>query len=71
MKYFFLVVLILLTSLVQAQTKKVLLEEFTGARCGNCPMGSYYIDSMLAKYPDLITVSLHGDRKSTRLNSSH
>ncbi len=42
-----------------AQTKKVLLEEFTGANCGNCPLGSYYADSMLALYPNLISVSLH------------
>ncbi len=39
--------------------KKVLLEEFSGAKCGNCPMGSYYVDSMANKFPNLIPVSLH------------
>ena len=44
--------------IVNAQ-RHVLLEEFTGAYCGNCPMGSYYIDSMQAVYPTLIPISLH------------
>ncbi|MEW6467948.1 MAG: T9SS type A sorting domain-containing protein [Bacteroidota bacterium] len=44
---------------VKGQNRKVLLEEFTGAYCGQCPMGSYYVDSMLDKHPDLIAVSLH------------
>lgn len=42
-----------------AQTHRVLLEEFTGANCGNCPMGHYYVDSMLHKHPNLIVVSVH------------
>lgn len=46
-------------SKVEAQTKKVVLEDFSGAHCSQCPMGSYYVDSMLAKYPELIAVSLH------------
>ena len=45
--------------LLNAQTKKVLLEEFSGAHCGNCPMGSYTLDSLLGIYPDLIGVTLH------------
>lgn len=45
--------------LANAQPKAILLEEFTGAHCGNCPMGSYMVDSMLDKYPSLIAVSLH------------
>lgn len=44
---------------VNAQTRKVLLEEFTGANCGNCPMGAHTMDSLLGIYPDLIGVSLH------------
>lgn len=39
--------------------RKVLLEDFTGAFCANCPLGSYFVDSMATLYPDLITVSLH------------
>lgn len=42
-----------------AQTKKVLLEEFTGAHCGICPNGAYYTDSMLQTHPDLIAVAIH------------
>jgi hypothetical protein len=42
-----------------AQTKKVLLEEFTGAHCGICPNGAYYADSMLQMHPDLIAVAIH------------
>jgi hypothetical protein len=42
-----------------AQTKKVLLEEFTGAHCGICPNGAYYTDSMLQMHPDLIAVAIH------------
>lgn len=39
--------------------RKVLLEDFTGAECANCPIGTHYVDSMTAKYPNLIAVSLH------------
>jgi hypothetical protein len=42
-----------------AQTRNVLLEEYTGAYCGSCPLGGYYIDSMLSVYPNLLAVSLH------------
>lgn len=42
-----------------AQTKKVLLEEFTGAHCGICPNGAYYTDSMLQTHTDLIAVAIH------------
>jgi hypothetical protein len=42
-----------------AQTKKVLLEVFSGAKCGNCPMGTYTLDSLLNIYPNLVGVSLH------------
>ncbi len=44
---------------VSAQTKKVLLEEFTGTYCGQCPLGTHYVDSMLALYPNLVSVALH------------
>lgn len=36
-----------------------MLEDFTGAECANCPIGAYYVDSMTAKYSNLIAVSLH------------
>ena len=48
-----------LTCIIPAQNKRVLLEEFTGAHCGQCPMGSYTLDSLLGVYPELIGVSLH------------
>jgi hypothetical protein len=51
--------LVFVSFVLKAQTKKVLLEEFTGAHCGQCPMGSYILDSLLEVYPGLIGVSLH------------
>ena len=42
-----------------SQTKKVLLEEFTGVQCGICPNGAYYTDSMLQSHPNLIAVAVH------------
>ncbi len=38
----------------------VLLEEFTGKGCTNCPKGSREIDNLLVQYPDnLVVVSIH------------
>lgn len=54
-----LLVIFSVTYMLKAQTKKVLLEEFTGVECGNCPMGSFTLDSLLEVYPDLIGVSMH------------
>jgi hypothetical protein len=54
------VFLLLFPVVLSAQVKRVLLEEYTGAYCGNCPLGAQYIDSMLTLYPDLIPVSVHG-----------
>lgn len=60
MKKIILLLLISIYSIVgNGQTRKVLLEEFTGAHCGNCPMAGYTLDSLLGIYPDLIGVSLH------------
>lgn len=43
-----------------AQTKNVLLEDFTGVRCKNCPLGAAQAASLLALYPDrLIVVAQH------------
>lgn len=39
----------------------VLLEEFTGQKCVNCPDAHAVIENMLAQYPEyLISVSIHG-----------
>ncbi len=41
-------------------TKKILIEEFTGAWCGWCPDGEVVVDGILATYPDdVISVSVH------------
>jgi type IX secretion system substrate protein/outer membrane protein Omp28 len=60
MRKILLVMLIALTvTRGNAQTKSILLEEFSGAHCGQCPMGNYMLDSMINKYPSVIGVSLH------------
>lgn len=39
----------------------VVVEEFTGVRCVNCPQGSAEIEALLQTYPDnLIAISIHG-----------
>lgn len=41
-------------------SRKVLLEEFTGQTCPNCPEGHYVIESLEEQYGDqLIVVSIH------------
>lgn len=43
-----------------ATTRKVLIEEFSGVRCVNCPAGSEAIENLLNIYPDqLIAISIH------------
>lgn len=40
--------------------RKVLIEEFTGVGCVNCPAGSKEIENLLARYPNnLIAISIH------------
>lgn len=40
--------------------KKVLIEEFTGVRCVNCPAGSEFIEELLDLHDDrLVAVSIH------------
>jgi hypothetical protein len=52
-----------------AQNRVVLLEEFTGAHCGNCPLGGYYADSLSAVYPNnLITIGLHAYQNYDAMN---
>lgn len=42
------------------QRRQVLIEEFTGVRCVNCPAGSAAIEDLLAVYgPQLVAVSIH------------
>lgn len=38
------------------QTKNVLLEDFTGVRCKNCPLGADQAASMVATYPGRVVV---------------
>lgn len=40
-------------------TKKVLIEEFTGAWCGYCPYGAYLIESMMEENDNIIGVGAH------------
>src|SRR5688572_24843128 len=51
--------ILLLGQLSFAQTKKVLFEEFTGAKCGSCPSGTWILDSMTRKHANVIGVALH------------
>ena len=45
---------------VPAGNRVVLLEEFTGVGCTNCPKGSREIENLLTQFPDnLIAVSIH------------
>jgi hypothetical protein len=50
----------IITPVVPAGNRVVLLEEFTGKGCTNCPKGSREIDNLLSIYPDnLAVVSIH------------
>jgi len=45
---------------VPSGNRVVLLEEFTGKGCTNCPRGSRELDNLLTQFPDnLVAVSLH------------
>ncbi len=59
MKKVVCVVLLIFSITAFAQQRKVLLEEFCGAHCSQCPMGAWTLDSLLGVYPNLIGVSLH------------
>lgn len=57
---FLFVVCLISTSLLNSQTKRVLLEQHTGAWCGWCVDGTYIMDQLLDLYPDrLIGVKIH------------
>ena len=52
LKYFFVVaILFALTINLNAATKRVLIEQFTGAWCGYCVDGTVKMDEILAQYP--------------------
>lgn len=47
-------------NLVANQQRQVIIEEFTGVRCVNCPAGSSLIEDLLDQYGDqLVAVSIH------------
>ena len=53
------------------QEKQVLIEEFTGVRCVNCPAGSAQIQDLLATYGErLVAVSIHAGEYSPPLPES-
>ncbi|MFT5384236.1 MAG: hypothetical protein ACI81W_001636, partial [Saprospiraceae bacterium] len=48
--------------MLDPQDKRVLVEEFTGVRCINCPAGSIEIENLLAFHGErLIAVSIHAE----------
>tara|TARA_B100000809_G_C15022886_1_gene489101 strand:+ start:80 stop:1156 length:1077 start_codon:yes stop_codon:yes gene_type:complete len=51
--------ILITSSSLFGQTKKVLFEEFTGTACANCPEGHYRMDNLMVTYPNLIGVGLH------------
>ncbi len=54
------------------QNRRVLIEEFTGVRCVNCPEGSEKIEELLAIHgEDLIAVSIHSGFFADPYNDSN
>jgi hypothetical protein len=50
----------MITPSVPEGSRVILLEEFTGKGCTNCPKGSREIENLLSQFPDnLIAVSIH------------
>jgi hypothetical protein len=58
-KIYFLSLVLFINTAINSQTKKVFLEEFTSAYCCHSVNASLIIDSLLNKYPELISVSCH------------
>ena len=53
------------------QQRQVLIEEFTGVRCVNCPAGSAFIEDLLALHGNrLVAVSIHAGEFSYPYNDS-
>ena len=44
---------------VNSQTKYVVIEEHTGGWCQWCPGGTYYMDSLIHTYPNVIGIAAH------------
>ncbi len=58
--WFYVLCLLFTTTILQAQTtKKVLLEDLTGAWCGLCPAGSISFNEVLANYDNVVGVGVH------------
>lgn len=53
------------------QTKKILIEEFTGVKCQNCPTGHTEVKNLIAANPDkIIAISLHSNFLGTKYSFS-
>ncbi len=68
---FFVTLLLLLSITSNAQVKRVLLEQYTGAWCGWCVDGTVIMDEIIKEYPDrVIGIKLHyGDSMQIALTS--
>lgn len=52
----------LLSNIQTPQTKNVLIEEFTGVKCANCPTGHQLVKDLKNTYPDkVIGIALHSN----------
>ncbi len=59
------------TDELQDQQRQVLIEEFTGVRCVNCPAGSAFIEDLLALHGRrLVAVSIHAGEFSYPFSDS-
>lgn len=58
------------SSLSNPQTKNILIEEYTGVRCINCPDGHKKVDEIIAKYGNrIIPVGVHFGPLAEPINS--
>ena len=56
---------------LKTQLQNVLIEEFTGVQCVNCPAGSEAIEQLLERHGDrLVAVTIHAGFWSRKLSSS-
>ena len=59
------------TTTVDSQKRQVIIEEFTGVRCVNCPAGSEAIQTLIDTYGEqLVAVSIHAGSFSPPYNAS-
>jgi hypothetical protein len=50
----------------QNPVRKVLIEEFTGHRCGNCPRGAEKIDQLTLQYPgQIVALAYHSENSGS------